>query len=317
MQTYDRIQQAFPGGPIPAIVVVQAKDVTTPAVQRAIARMGKAALASGEMGGPVVVTVSPDRTVAAVTVSLAGNGTNARSDRALGTLRRSVIPATVGAVPGVHAWVGGTTASSYDFTQTMKTHLPYVFGFVLGLAFLLLLLTFQSIVIPLLTIVLNLLSVGAAYGIATLVFQHGYLRGALAAQDIGGVIDWLPLFLFVVLFGLSMDYHVLILSRIREARLEGRANAEAVAEGIKSTAGVVTSAAIVMVGVFSIFALLPEVMFKQLGVGLAVAILIDATVVRAVLLPAAMKLLGEWNWYLPRLPRSIHRPRRHGHTAAT
>jgi len=317
MQTYDRIQQAFPGGPIPALVVVQAKDVTTPPVQRAIARMGKAALATGEMGGPVVVTVSRDRTVAAVTVSLAGNGTNARSDRALATLRQSVIPATVGAVPGVHAWVGGTTAASHDFTTTMKTHLPYVFGFVLGLAFLLLLLTFRSLVIPLLTIALNLLSVGAAYGVVTLVFQHGYLRGLLGAQNLGGVIDWLPLFLFVVLFGLSMDYHVLILSRIREARLEGRTSAEAVAEGIKSTAGVVTSAAIVMVGVFSIFAILPEVMFKQLGVGLAVAILIDATIVRAVLLPATMTLLGEWNWYLPKLPRSIHRPRRHGHAAAT
>ena len=250
----------------------------------------------------------PDRTVAAVTISLAGNGTDARSDQALATLRRTIIPATVGAVAGVHAYVGGTTAGSRDFTDTMKAHLPLVFAFVLGLAFVLLLVTFQSIVIPLMTIVLNLLSVGAAYGVVTLIFQHGYLRSPLGAQDIGGVIDWLPLFLFVVLFGLSMDYHVLILSRIREAHDGGLQTADAVAEGIKSTAGVVTSAAVVMVAVFSIFAILPEIMFKQLGVGLAVAVLIDATIVRAVLLPSTMKLLGEWNWYLPR-----HRPRVHRH----
>jgi RND superfamily putative drug exporter len=301
MRTYDRIQRAFPGGPIPALVVVEADNVSAPAVQRGIASMARSALATGEMAGPVVVSESPDRTVAAVTISLAGRGTDARSDRALATLRRTVIPRTIGAVPGVHAYVGGTTAGSRDFTDTMRMHLPLVFGFVLGLAFVLLLVTFRSIVIPVMTIVLNLLSVGAAYGLLTLVFQEGYLRSALGGQDVGGVIDWLPLFLFVVLFGLSMDYHVLILSRIREAHDGGRATDDAVAEGIKSTAGVVTSAAVVMVAVFSIFAVLPEIMFKQLGVGLAAAVLIDATIVRAVLLPSTMKLLGEWNWYLPRI----------------
>jgi RND superfamily putative drug exporter len=191
----------------------------------------------------------------------------------------------------------------------MKSHLPLVFGFVFGLAFLLLLLTFRSIVIPIKTILLNLLSVGAAYGVVTLVFQHGYLRSALGAQDVGGVIDWLPLFLFVVLFGLSMDYHVLILSRVREGHLRGMSTGDAVSEAVKSTAGVVTSAAVVMVAVFSIFAILPETMFKQLGVGLAVAVLIDATIVRAVLLPSAMKLLGEWNWYMPRIPALRRRGR--------
>jgi uncharacterized membrane protein YdfJ with MMPL/SSD domain len=189
----------------------------------------------------------------------------------------------------------------------MKAHLPLVFAFVLGLAFVLLLVTFESIVIPLMTIVLNLLSVGAAYGLLTLVFQEGFLRSALAAQDVGGVIDWLPLFLFVVLFGLSMDYHVLILSRIREAHENGMAPDEAVAEGIKATAGVVTSAAVVMVAVFSIFAVLPEIMFKQLGVGLAAAVLIDATIVRAVLLPSTMKLLGKWSWYMPRRSARVGR----------
>jgi len=315
MQTYDRIQQAFPGGPIPATVVVQARDVRARVVQAALVRMTRRAFATHEMSGPATEAISTDHTVAAVNLSLAGNGTDRRSDAALATLRGTVIPATIGRVPGVRAYVAGITASSQDFNAAMKANLPYVFAFVLGMAFVLLLVSFRSLVIPLKTIALNLLSVGAAYGIVTLVFQDGYLRGLLGAQNVGGVIDWLPLFLFVVLFGLSMDYHVLILSRVREEHDSGRTTADAVAVGIKSTAGVVTSAAVVMVGVFSIFAILPEVAFKQLGVGLAVAVLIDATVVRAVLLPAAMTLLGEWNWYLPRRLRSVHLPRRHGQTA--
>jgi uncharacterized membrane protein YdfJ with MMPL/SSD domain len=299
MKTYARIEKAFPGGPLPALVVIRAKDIQTPAVQRAIAAMTQRALASGQMSGPVVESVASNRMVATVTLSLAGNGANAASDRALSTLRNKVIPATVGRVPGLTAYVGGTTAISQDFNSTMAAHLPLVFGFVLGFAFVLLLITFKSIVIPLKTIVLNLLSVGAAYGVVTLIFQHGYLRGLVGAQDVSGVIDWLPIFLFVVLFGLSMDYHVLILSRIREGHNRGMTTSDAIADGVKSTAGVVTSAAIVMVAVFSIFAFLPEIMFKQLGVGLAVAVLIDATIVRVVLLPSAMKLLGDWNWYLP------------------
>ena len=311
MRTYERVQQAFPGGPIPALVVVKGADVTTPRVEHGIELMGRRALASRQMGGPVVVSVSSDRTVAAVTISLAGRGTDRRSEHALATLRRTIIPATIGALRGVQVYVGGATAGSRDFNDTMKAHLPLVFGFVLGLAFLLLLVTFRSVVVPLMTIVLNVLSVGAAYGVVTLVFQDGVARGLLSAQDVGGVIDWLPLFLFVVLFGLSMDYHVLILSRVREGHLRGLPTAESVGEGIKSTAGVVTSAAVVMVAVFSIFAILPEIMFKQLGVGLAVAVLIDATIVRAVLLPSAMKLLGEWNWYLPKLRRGAGRSGRH------
>jgi uncharacterized membrane protein YdfJ with MMPL/SSD domain len=309
LRTYNQIQTAFPGGPIPAVVVVQAKDVTTPEVKAGITRLTEKALRTPGLGGPVIVSVSRDRTVALVTVSLAGKGTDSRSERALASLRGNVVPSTLGAVPGVHTYVGGATAGSHDFNQTMKAHLPLVFGFVLGLTFILLLITFRSIVIPLKTIVLNLLSVGAAYGVVTLIFQDGYLRHALGAENVGGVVNWLPLFLFVVLFGLSMDYHVLILSRVREGHLRGMRTADAVADGLKSTAGVVTSAAIVMVAVFSIFAILPETMFKQLGVGLAVAVLIDATIVRAVLLPSAMKLLGEWNWYLPHLGLRTHPPR--------
>jgi RND superfamily putative drug exporter len=301
MHTYDRIQKAFPGGPLPAVVVIRAGDVTSPPVRAAIAAMSRRAIATHQMAGPVVETNSADRRVAAVTISLMGSGTDQRSEAALALLRDRVIPGTIGRVPGADAWVAGNTAGSHDFNSTMKARLPLVFGFVLGFAFVLLLVTFRSIVIPIKAIVLNLLSVAAAYGVVTLIFQDGLLRAALGAQDIGGVVDWLPLFLFVVLFGLSMDYHVLILSRVKENHDRGMTTAGAVAEGIKSTAGVVTSAAVVMIAVFSIFAFLPEVMFKQLGVGLAVAVLIDATIVRAVLLPSAMTLLGEWNWYLPRL----------------
>jgi putative drug exporter of the RND superfamily len=181
---------------------------------------------------------------------------------------------------------------------------------VLGLAFLLLLVTFRSIVVPLKAILLNLLSVGAAYGILKLVFQDGHGESLLGFESTGGITSWLPLFLFVILFGLSMDYHVFIISRIREAVDRGMKTEDAVAHGIKSTAGVVTAAAVVMVAVFSIFGTMSMLEFKQMGVGLAVAILIDATIVRGVLLPAAMKLLGEWNWYLPKglhwLPKLSH-----------
>jgi RND superfamily putative drug exporter len=302
MHTYDRIQAAFPGGPQPSYVVVQAHDVTAPAVANGIARMARAALATREIGGPVGMTVSPDRSVAIVSLSLAGNGTDRRSDAALATLRHRVIPATLGRVPAVKAGVTGLSAGSKDFNDRMKARLPLVFGFVLGLAFLLLLRSFKSVVIAGTAIVLNLLSVGAAYGILKLVFQDGHLRSLLGFTLVGGIIDWLPLFLFVVLFGLSMDYHVLIISRIREEHDRGLATKAAVSHAIRSTAGVVTSAAIVMVAVFSIFATLSAVAFKQLGVGLAVAVLLDATVVRGVLLPSAMTLLGDRNWWTPSRP---------------
>lgn len=301
MQTYDRIEAAFPGAPSSALVVVQAEDVTRPAVRTAVAQLASAVQSSqGQLAGPVVETVSPDRTVATVTVSLAGNGTDARSTSALAALRDRVLPSTLGHVPGARAYVTGMTAASVDFTKTMDQNLPVVLVFVLGMAFVLLLLSFRSLVIPLLTIVLNLLSVGAAYGLMVLVFQDGYGRSLLGAQDVGGVIDWIPLFLLVVLFGLSMDYHVLVLSRIREGRERGLAHSDAVAEGITTTAGVITSAALVMVAVFGIFATLSEIAFKQLGVALASAVFIDATVVRIVLLPSAMKILGWRTWYLPR-----------------
>jgi uncharacterized membrane protein YdfJ with MMPL/SSD domain len=306
MQTYDRIQSEFPGGPLPAYVVVEAADVTAPQVQQGIEKL------VADASGPTNTIVSPNKEVAIVSIPLPGNGTDATSEAALTTLRESTIPHTIGAIQGVEANVTGMTAGSKDFNDRMNSRLPFVFAFVLGLAFLLLLVTFRSIVIPLKAIVLNLLSVGASYGVMTWIFQDGHFEGLLNFQSVGGITSWLPLFMFVILFGLSMDYHVFILSRIREAFDRGESTEDAVAHGIKATAGVVTSAAIVMVAVFAIFATLSMIEFKQMGVGLAVAILLDATLVRAVLLPAAMKLLGERNWYLPRglrwLPKFEHEP---------
>jgi uncharacterized membrane protein YdfJ with MMPL/SSD domain len=313
MRVYDRTVKAFPGEPLPAIVVVSASDVTTPAVGKEIDALTRAALATGEIAGPVSVDISASRTAARVRFSLVGNGTDAASNQALDRLRETVIPSTIGRVPGVTVHTTGLTAASRDFNTSMKAHAPYVFAFVFTLAFLLLLVTFRSIVIPLKAIVLNLLSVAAAYGVLVLVFQDGRLQSLLGYHPVGGITSWLPLFLFLVLFGLSMDYHVFVLSRVREGYDSGMSTERAVAHGIRSTASVVTSAAIVMVAVFAIFATLGLVDMKMMGIGLAVAVLLDATIVRAVLLPAAMTLLGDWNWYLPRwlewLPRTGLEPR--------
>ena len=257
------------------------------------------ALATGHMGEPVSFTMSPDHQVGQLSIPIRGTGSDAASERAIDDLRNTIVPATVGKVGGTDAFVTGYTAGSRDWNDLMKSRAPIVFAFVLTLAFLLLLVTFRSIVIPIKAIVLNLLSVGAAYGVLVEVFQKGHGASLLGFKSQGYVTAWLPMFLFVVLFGLSMDYHVFILSRIREAYDRGMKTEDAVAHGIKSTAGVVTSAAAVMVAVFAIFATLSAIDFKMMGVGLATAILIDATIVRAVLLPATMKLLGDWNWYLP------------------
>jgi len=312
MQTYDRIQAAFPGGAVPAVTVIKADDVTAPQVQAAIRDLHDQAIATGQLSEPSSVNVSPDKTVAQVMLSVKGTGTDAASEHSLQVLREQVIPATVGKLSNAEVAVTGMTAGSKDFLDVMEARLPIVFAFVLTLAFGLLLVTFRSIVVPLKAIVLNLLSVGAAYGVLVLVFQDGHGEKLLGFQSVGGIASWLPLFLFVILFGLSMDYHVFILSRIREAVDRGMGTEDAVAHGIKSTAGVVTSAAAVMVAVFASFALSTDQQMKQLGVGLAVAILIDATVVRAVLLPATMKLLGRRNWYLPTplswLPKFEHEP---------
>ncbi|HEY2260029.1 MAG TPA: MMPL family transporter, partial [Solirubrobacteraceae bacterium] len=300
VQTYDKIQQAFPGAQTPADVVLQARDVTSPQVRAAVGRLSRLALASGQAKQPIHVTVNARHTAARVSVPLVGNGEDARSIAALQTLRGRVLPASLGSVPGLRYAVTGETAGTHDFTSQLKHSFPLVFTFVLGLAFLLLLVTFRSLVIPITSIALNLLSVGAAYGILVWIFQQGHLQGLLGYHSNGAVVTWLPLFLFAVLFGLSMDYHVFIVSRIKELADRGASTEEAVERGIAGTAGTVTAAAAVMIAVFAIFATLTTLEIKQMGVGLAVAVLIDATVIRAVLLPATMKLLGRWNWYLPR-----------------
>jgi uncharacterized membrane protein YdfJ with MMPL/SSD domain len=299
VQTYDRMQQAFPGEALPAYVVVKAPDVNAPTMRAAIQRLETRALASGRMYAPITVDVNDAGTVANITVPMKGKGTDAESNGSLSVLRDEIVPTTVGALPDAEAGVTGLTAGWIDSTEEMKANTPPVVAFVLVFAFLLMLVAFRSPVIAAKAIVLNLLSVGAAYGVLVLVFQHGVGKDLLGFSSTAGIDPAVPLLLFVILFGLSMDYHVFLLSRIREAVQRGLSTDEAVSQGIRTTAGVVTSAAIVMVFVFAVFIALSMLMFKQFGVGLAVAILIDATIVRGVLLPASMKLLGDWNWYLP------------------
>jgi uncharacterized membrane protein YdfJ with MMPL/SSD domain len=299
VKTYDRMQQAFPGTALPANVVVQAPDVNASTMEAAIRKLERRALASGRMHEPITVDVNKDGTVANITVPIEGKGTDSVSNASLALLRDEIVPTTVGALPDAEAGVTGLTAQWKDGSDEIKSKLPLVVGFVLVFAFTLMLVAFRSPVIAAKAIVLNLLSVGAAYGVLVLVFQHGFGKGLLGFSSTAGIDPVVPLLLFVILFGLSMDYHVFLLSRVRELVQRGATTDEAVADGIKSTAGVVTSAAIVMVAVFAVFTTLSMLMFKQFGVGLATAILLDATIVRGVLLPASMKLLGDWNWYLP------------------
>jgi RND superfamily putative drug exporter len=309
VQTFNRVRDAFPVESSGLSLVVKAKDVTAPEVQGAVTQLERRAAQDKALfpGDGVDVEVNPDRTVATLELEIAGDGSDAASNRALDATRDELVPATLGQVDGVRTYVDGQTAQDRDFNDTLRSNLPLVFGFVMLAAFLLLLVTFRSIVIPIKAIVLNLLSVAASYGMLVLVFQHGWFKGLLGFSETGPITAWLPMFLFVVLFGLSMDYHVFILSRVREAYDRGMSTEDAVSSSIKSTAGVVTSAAIVMVGVFAIFGSLSFVMFKQMGVGLAFAVLLDATLIRGVLLPASMTLLGDANWWLPKrlhwLPR--------------
>ncbi|HKG09136.1 MAG TPA: MMPL family transporter [Gaiellaceae bacterium] len=299
LTTYNRLKEAFPGTDVAASVVVKAPNVEAPEVVEAIGQLEALALDSGVMNHPIDVDVNDAKTVANISIPFAGDGTDSTSIKALSILRDDIVPRYLTPLAGAEVGVTGATAQQKDFSSQMKSVAPLVFGFVLLFAFLVMLVSFRSLVIAAKTIVLNLLSVGAAYGILVMVFQHGWGKGLLGFEFTGGIDPFLPILLFVILFGLSMDYHVFVLSRIRESVDRGLSTDEAIAHGIKSTAGVVTSAAIVMVAVFAIFGTLQMMIFKQFGVGLAAAILIDATIIRAILLPATMKLLGDWNWYLP------------------
>ncbi|MEI5521035.1 MMPL family transporter [Streptomyces brasiliscabiei] len=300
VQTYNRVNEAFPGGSEPAEVVVKAKDINAPEVRAALADFKKEAVASGASRGPVEIKVHDAQNVVFVYVPLVGGSDQDKAGASLDKLRDEVRPATLGKVDGVEAPVTGQVAGNKDFNDQLTGAVVPVFAFVVVFAFVLMLLSFRSLTIAVTSIVLNLLSVGAAYGILVAVFQHGWGASLVGAEGVGAIITWLPLFLFVILFGLSMDYHVFVVSRIREARLRGRTTKEAIRHGVVTTAGVVTSAAVIMVAVFAIFGTLSMQSMKQMGVGLAAAVLIDATIIRGVLLPAVMALLGERNWYLPR-----------------
>jgi uncharacterized membrane protein YdfJ with MMPL/SSD domain len=299
VKTFDRLREAFPAEAVTVDVAVEADDVRTGATAAAISELRAQADGSINALQGTEVEYSKDGTVALISIPTLGSGNDEQSTAALDEIRGEIVPATIGGVEGATVNVSGSAAQSKDFQALVKDRLPLIFGFVFSLAFLLLLVTFRSIVIPIKAILLNMLSVGAAYGVLVLVFQDGHGESLLGFTSNGGVTSWLPLFLFVILFGLSMDYHVFILSRVRELYLRGMSTDEAVKRGISSTAGTVTSAAVVMVVVFSVFVTLSFLDFKQMGVGLAVAVLIDATIVRGVLLPASMKVLGDWNWYLP------------------
>ncbi|MFF3887248.1 MMPL family transporter [Streptomyces sp. NPDC001914] len=310
VQTYNRVNDAFPGGSEPAEVVVRAKDINAPEVRSALADFKERAISSGASRGPIEIKLHDAQNIAYVYVPLVGGSDLDKAGASLEKLRDEVRPATLGKIDGVQAPITGQVAGSHDFNDQLGGAVIPVFAFVVVFAFLLMLLSFRSLTVAITSIVLNLLSVGAAYGILVAVFQHGWGASLVGAEGVGAIITWLPLFLFVILFGLSMDYHVFVVSRIREARLRGRTTKDAIQHGVVTTAGVVTSAAVIMVAVFAIFGTLSMQSMKQMGVGLAAAVLIDATIIRGVLLPAVMALLGERNWYLPkwldRMPDLTH-----------
>ncbi|MFE7311857.1 MMPL family transporter [Streptomyces sp. NPDC057555] len=296
-----RMQEAFPGAPTPARVAiwgVGGRSSDTPEVRAAVDKLhDEIASSGGQLAGPLSTVQVDD--VLVVRIPLAGTGTDPVSNAALAKLRDTALPDTLGKVDGIRYAAAGRTAFAHDFAEQLSSRTFLVIGFVLILAFALLLVVFRSLTIPLVSIALNLLSMGASYGVLTWIFQGGHLSSLLGFTPYGGVAGWLPLFMFVVLFGLSMDYHIFILSRIRERWLAGADPKEAVVGGIAASAGVVTSAAVIMTAVFTVFITLSAIENKMMGVGMAVAILIDATLVRGVLLPAALSLLGKRAWELP------------------
>ncbi|WP_055696914.1 MMPL family transporter [Streptomyces silaceus] len=300
---YQRITDAFPGGPAPARVVVKADDIGAQPVRAALATLTEKA---GDGAG---LTTHKAADVAEITVPLPGDGTDAEAKKALRELRDTTVPAAFDGVDA-EAYVGGELASSEDFSDQLGRGIVPVFAFIAAVTFLLMLFSFRSVVVAVTSIALNLLSVGAAYGVMTAVFQHGWGAELIGSEKVGAIENWMPLFVLVVLFGLSMDYHVFVVSRIREARDRGLDNRAAIREGLTATAGAVTGAAVIMVAVFAVFGTLSMQDMQQMGVGLGVAVLLDATVVRMILLPSLMSLLGDRNWHTPRwlawLPKVEH-----------
>ena len=299
VRTLDRISAEFPGRPAPAQIVVTGRDLGRPAVLRAVTAVADRASVRGPFREPVTAASVAGGRALIIRVPLAGDGSDSVSTSALLMLRDQVLPATLGRVGGVTYAVTGSTAVGYDWSAVLRSRSPLVLAVVAALAFCVLMTAFSSVTLPLVSIGLNLLSVGAACGLVTVIFQDGHLQGLLGFTSYGAVSQWVPLFTFVLLFGLSTDYHVFILSRIRERWAAGASTPDAVTGGIAGSAGVVTSAAVIMVAVFSIFATLSFIDVKMLGVGLAFAVLLDATIVRGILVPAAMALLGDRCWCMP------------------
>jgi RND superfamily putative drug exporter len=294
---FDVLNQEFSDGVLTADVVIDAPDLNAPAVQGGIEQLITALNEDGFFGtSKIEKNGSGD--LALLTVAMPGDFSSPESKSALDRLRGDYIPAAF-SDGTAEIFVGGPTAETVDSVQTQRDYLPFVFTFVLGLSFLLLLMVFRSIVVPLKAVAMNMLSVGAAYGVLVLVFQEGVGTGLLGFQKSPVIESWLPLFLFAILFGLSMDYHVFLLSRIKERYDETGDNTASVRHGLRQTASIITGAALIMVAVFGGMASGDLVIFQQVGFGLAVAIILDATIIRMVLVPASMELLGDWNWYLP------------------
>ena len=297
VQGVNLLDEKWPGGSTLAFQVVVTR-ADEPATVTAIEALQERLLAIDGLSGPAETRPSVDGTVALLSVVMAGGRNDQRNAEIVREVRSTVIPDVFGDLDGVEALVTGRAAFTVDVVDFYSDGMPQVMGFVLALSFLLLLVAFRSIVIPIKAILLNLLSTGAAFGLLVVVFQDGHGAELLGFKP-GPIEAFVPVFIFTILFGLSMDYHVFILTRIKEARDHGMSSNDAVARGIAITSGTITSAAAIMVTVFAVFVTLELVIIKQLGFGLAVAIFLDATIVRSVLLPATMRLLGEWNWWLP------------------
>jgi uncharacterized membrane protein YdfJ with MMPL/SSD domain len=296
-QGFDALNRDFPGtGVDPAQIVIQG-DVSSTGVRSAIEQL-TSSLADQDEFGPATQAVSEGGDTVLLSVPVAGDADSPEATAAVRHLRADLIPQAFGEL-GTTVLVGGATAESVDYFAIVGGWLPIVFAFVLGLSFILLTIAFRSIVIPAVAIALNLLSVAAAYGLLVLVFQKGVGNDLFGFQQVDTIEAWVPLFLFSVLFGLSMDYQVFLLSRIKERYSQTGDTTGAISFGVGSTARLITGAALIIIAVFSGFAAGDLVMFQQMGFGVAVALLVDATVVRTVLVPASMKLLGDRNWYLP------------------
>jgi putative drug exporter of the RND superfamily len=308
--SYDRLTAAFPSEGTTHVVAVRAEPDQAGDVRAELTELSNRTQRDplfAKVTAPVI-EVSRDQRVTTLEIPTPHTAGTEDGKRSLAELRQSLVPATVGTVRGAEYAVGGDIAGNEDYTQNLADRMPLVIGFVLLLTFLIMAVTFRSLVVAATALLLNSLSAAAAFGTLSLVFQHSWAEGILDFHSNGALVAWIPLFLFVVLFGLSMDYHVFVVSRVREAARAGMSTRDAVAHGISRSAGVVTSAAILMVSVFAIFATLSMNEMKQMGVGLAVAVFIDAMIIRVLVLPSLMALLGKANWWPGRIRRDSTSP---------